>query len=228
MKTILFLVMLTLLSGNFFAQNGKVGINTTNPQETLDVNGKTYTDDLHLRDPGEPTLTGGKFLASSEDNSAALTHLEVYPDYDGLFNYIKLTLTDVPNTGVSDFNTLIDADKFILVVHNYSFKIDDGGTNVGLQHNELSTVPGKQGAPEVKAFKGLDNKWHVKARFTDSKMVKIGNNGPESHTKYQVELYMVAYRYLISKQNIPDVAKDLNGSAGDDPAVHIVPVPSGF
>lgn len=51
------------VSGNFFnAQTGRVGIKTTNPTETLDVNGDTRTDALYLRNPGEPTMTGGAFL----------------------------------------------------------------------------------------------------------------------------------------------------------------------
>ncbi|MEN2435070.1 hypothetical protein AAH994_06620 [Weeksellaceae bacterium A-14] len=230
MKTKISIYILLVLCGLFRAQTytGKVGINTSDPQETLDVNGYVYTDEIYLRNPGEPTMTGGKFMASSEDNSSAATHLEVYPEYDGLFNYIKLTLTNVPNTGVADFNTRIDADKYILVVHNYSFKIDNGGTNVGLQHNDLSTIKGKQGSPEVMAFKGDDNKWHLKARFTDSKLVKINEESIGYHNNYQVEFYMVAYRYLISKQNIPDAGKDLGGTDGSNHSQHSIPVPAGF
>ena len=45
----------------FECPKGKVGVNTANPTETLDVNGKTYTNSLYLRNPGEPTMTGGSF-----------------------------------------------------------------------------------------------------------------------------------------------------------------------
>jgi hypothetical protein len=61
MKRKIYIIMMMSLGLLLNAQTGKVGINTSNPVETLDVNGKTYTNSLYLRNPGEPTMTGGSF-----------------------------------------------------------------------------------------------------------------------------------------------------------------------
>lgn len=52
MKRNLFLSIVLLQAffvGSIKAQQNKVGVNTPNPTETLDVNGKTTSQDLYLR-----------------------------------------------------------------------------------------------------------------------------------------------------------------------------------
>ena len=204
------------------AQIGKVGINTANPTETLDVNVKTYTNSLYLRNPGEPTMTGGSFLATSQNG------LQLYDpalESSGLFNYLKLTLTGVSGTGITDYDTKIDANNFLVVLHNYSFKLNDGNTNVMLDYGDNGINDNKQGSPDVVAFKS-NGTWHIRARFTDSRIIAVNSSSPSrNYNNFTVDLYLMAYRRLITKQNISDVTADLGGNNG---STQTITKPSGF
>lgn len=204
------------------AQTGKVGIKTDQPAETLDVNGKTYTNSLYLRNPGEPTMTGGSFLATSENG------LQLYDptlESSGLFNYIKLTLTGVSGNGITDYDTKIDANNFLVVLHNYSFKLNDNSTNVMLDYGNNGINDNMQGSPDVGAFK-KNGTWHIKARFTDSRIIATNTNPPSrTYDNFTVDLYLMAYKRLITKQNISDVNADLRGTDG---SAQTLDKPSGF
>ncbi|QQY34659.1 hypothetical protein I6I60_07120 [Chryseobacterium gleum] len=204
------------------AQQGKVGINTANPTETLDVNGKTYTNSLYLRNPGEPTMSGGSFLATSEN---ALQLYDPNLESSGLFNYLKLTLTGVPGTGIEDYDTKIDANNFLVVLHNYSFKLNDGTTSVMLDYGDNGINDNKQGSPNVVAFKS-NGTWHIRAKFTDSRIIAMNASTPSrTYNNFTVDLYLMAYKRLIEKQNISDVNADLGGNDGSTQTIN---KPSGF
>lgn len=204
------------------AQTGKVGIKTDAPVETLDVNGKTYTNSLYLRNPGEPTMTGGSFLATSEN---ALQLYDPNLESSGLFNYIKLSLTNVAGTGVTDYDTKIDANNFLVVLHNYSFKLSNGNTNVMLDYGDNGVNDNKQGSPDVVAFKS-NGTWHIRARFTDSRMIANTSTGPSrQYNSFTLDLYLMAYKRLITKHNINDINADLGGTDGSTQTIN---KPSGF
>lgn len=204
------------------AQTGKVGIKTDKPTETLDVNGKTYTNSLYLRNPGEPTMTGGSFLATSEN---ALQVYDPNLESSGLFNYIKLSLTNVSGVGITDYDTKIDANNFLVVLHNYSFKLSNGNTNVMLDYGDNGINDNKQGSPDVVAFKS-NGTWHIKARFTDSRIIANTSSGPSrDYNTFTVDLYLMAYKRLITKHNINDVNADLGGTNGSAQTIN---KPSGF
>lgn len=204
------------------AQNGKVGIKTDSPKETLDVNGKTYTNSLYLRNPGEPTMTGGSFLATSEN---ALQLYDPKLESSGLFNYIKLTLTGVSGEGITDYDTKIDANEFLVILHNYSFMLNNGNTNVMLDYGDNGINDNKQGSPDVKAFKS-NGTWHIRAKFTDSRIIANITGGPSrTYNNFTVDLYLMAYKRLITKHNIKDINADLGGTDGSTQTIN---KPSGF
>ncbi|KPE51811.1 hypothetical protein [Chryseobacterium indologenes] len=220
-KKIYITIIMTL--GLFLnAQTGKVGIKTDKPTETLDVNGKSYTDALYLRNPGEPTMTGGSFLATSENG------LQLYDptlESSGLFNYIKLTLTGVSGNGITDYDTKIDANNFLVVLHNYSFKLNDNSTNVMLDYGDNGINDNRQGSPDVTAFKS-NGTWHIKAKFTDSRIIATNSNPPSrTYNNFTVDLYLMAYKRLITKQNISNINADLGGTDG---SAQTIDKPSGF
>ncbi len=214
--------MIMCLGIFFNAQTGKVGINTDKPTETLDVNGKTYTNSLYLRNPGEPTMTGGSFLATSEN---ALQLYDPKLESSGLFNYIKLTLTGVSGEGITDYDTKIDANNFLVILHNYSFKLNDNSTNVMLDYGNNGINDNRQGSPDVVAFKS-NGTWHIKAKFTDSRIIATNTNPPSrTYNNFTVDLYLMAYKRLITKQNINDINADLGGNDGSTQTIN---KPSGF
>ena len=222
MKRKIYIIIIMCLGIFLNAQKGKVGINTANPTETLDVNGKTYTNSLYLRNPGEPTMTGGSFLATSQNG------LQLYDpalESSGLFNYLKLTLTGISGSGITDYDTKIDANNFLVVLHNYSFKLNDGNTNVMLDYGDNGINDNKQGSPDVVAFKS-NGTWHIRAKFTDSRIIAVNSSNPSrSYNNFTVDLYLMAYRRLITKQNISDVNADLGGNNG---STQTITKPSGF
>ncbi|MDR3025828.1 hypothetical protein [Chryseobacterium sp.] len=222
MKRKIYITIIMFLGIFLNAQKGNVGINTANPTETLDVNGKTYTNSLYLRNPGEPTMTGGSFLATSQNG------LQLYDpalESSGLFNYLKLSLTGISGAGITDYDTKIDANNFLVVLHNYSFKLNDGNTNVMLDYGDNGINDNKQGSPDVVAFKS-NGTWHIRARFTDSRIIAVNSSNPSrSYNNFTVDLYLMAYRRLITKQNISDVNADLGGNNGSN---QTITKPSGF
>ncbi|EFK36281.1 Uncharacterised protein [Chryseobacterium gleum] len=222
MKRKIYITIIMCLGLFINAQQGKVGINTANPTETLDVNGKTYTNSLYLRNPGEPTMSGGSFLATSEN---ALQLYDPNLESSGLFNYLKLTLTGVPGTGIEDYDTKIDANNFLVVLHNYSFKLNDGTTSVMLDYGDNGINDNKQGSPNVVAFKS-NGTWHIRAKFTDSRIIAMNASTPSrTYNNFTVDLYLMAYKRLIEKQNISDVNADLGGNDGSTQTIN---KPSGF
>lgn len=225
-------IVLISISLLLSAQNtdGGVGINTDTPQEALDVNGKTYTNDLYLRNPGEPTTSGGKFLVSANDNSTETTLklLNMQSGNNAIFNYITLNLTGVSKHGISNYDTKIDADKYILVLHNYSVKLNadqgvNNATKVMLDYDNDGANNNAQGSPEFTSFKE-DGTWRIKAKFTNSALKKLTAPN-EDYNNFTIELYMVAYRKLITKQNINDVTIDLEGTDGSNKTLN---KPTGF
>ncbi|MGG7468828.1 hypothetical protein ACVVIH_07750 [Chryseobacterium arthrosphaerae] len=133
-------------------------------------------------------------------------------------------MTGVTKNGIADYDTKIDAKRFGIVVHNYAFKLDDGSTYVALDYGDNGTNDKAQGAPEVMSFVS-NGTWHLKASFTNSVLVKYTNFTPTAYDNFNVEFYIVAYRDLISKSNIPDTTVDLGGTNGSTKS--LIP-PSGF
>ncbi|MGL6126013.1 hypothetical protein [Chryseobacterium artocarpi] len=218
----IYITMMIGLGVFFNAQTGRVGIKTDKPTETLDVNGKTYTNSLYLRNPGEPTMTGGSFLATSEN---ALQIYDPNLESSGLFNYIKLTLTNVSGDGIADYDTKIDTNNFLVVLHNYSFKLNNWNTNVMLDYGNNGVNDNKQGSPDVVAFKS-NGTWHIRARFTDSRIIANTSAGLQrDYNNFTVDLYLMAYKRLITKHNINDINADLKGTDGSTQTIN---KPSGF
>ncbi|MDQ0594817.1 hypothetical protein QFZ37_003186 [Chryseobacterium ginsenosidimutans] len=215
----------------FIAQSGNVGINTSNPVEKLDVNGRTYTNSLYLRNPGEPTTTGGHFLATS-DNNVSGTSLQLYDPTVGnsaLFNYMKLVLTGVPKSGITDYDTKIDANNFLAVIHNYSFGLANGDSDVTLDYIGAQGVnDSKQGSPDpdIRMYKS-NGTWHLKAIFTNSTLIDYTNNTSPSTTynNFTLIFYIMVHKKLIAKQNIPNININLGGANGSSQSI---PKPSGF
>ncbi|MDH6251098.1 hypothetical protein M2347_000825 [Chryseobacterium sp. H1D6B] len=217
-----YIIIMTCLGMLWNAQTGGIGVKTTAPTETLDVNGTSFTNSLYLRNPGEPTMTGGHFLATSQNS------LQIYDpalESSGLFNYIKLSLTGVSASGITDYDTKIDANNFLVVVHNYSFKLNDGTTSVALDYGNNGTNDNRQGSPDVNAFIS-NGTWHIKGGFTNSSLIALTSANPSrTYNNFTVEFYLMAYKRLITKQNIGTINIDLGGTDGSTQTLN---KPNGF
>lgn len=210
--------------------NAQVGIKNPNPKETLDVIGDISTKKLYLRDPGSPTETGGDFLGGS---SNTLDRLDPTKTPMAIFNYIKLSLVNVsPTQGVRDFDTKIDANKFILVVHNFSV---DSYTKTAIptfssaavDYNNDGINNNAQGSPVFQSFVS-GGTWHVRGYFDNSAFKPLDtSSGQPPENTYNINLYMVAYYNSVTKNNITDKAVNLSGTDGSGPS-YSIPKPTGF
>lgn len=222
---IIFALFMTLFTVSFsFAQ---VGINNPDPKETLDVIGDINMKKLYLRNPGNPTETGGYFLGGS---SNTLDRLDPVKNPMGIFNYIKLSLTNVNPNGISDFDTKIDASKFILIVHSFGLQsVTAAGvasTRITVDYNNDGLDNNVQGSPVFQSFIS-NGTWHVRG-YVDRSIFKAVNPGggisTAPHT-FNIDFYMVAYYHVITKDNIAD--QTLN-AGGTDASTLVLPKPTGF
>lgn len=200
---------------------GKVGINTNTPRQTLDVNGTTYADKIYLHKAETATTTGGQYIATDTNNS-----IKQIGAGNSLFNYIPVTFTKVPASGISEFDTGIKHNEFVVVLHNYSVTTQNNSPSVGILHNDTTfgiwTDTIYQGSPEFIVYKktGSPN-WWLRARFKDSKFVNMDNNTAAGNKDFNIKVYLIAYRKIITKQNIADQATNLGTS-------NSIPKPIGF
>ncbi|MDO5615128.1 MAG: hypothetical protein Q4G16_02985 [Cruoricaptor ignavus] len=236
------LLLLSLLSVScvFFAQqyNGKVGINTTTPTENLDVNGNVYADLLYLRTPGEPQELPIFFMASEGEG------LDVYdPSLEGssLVNLLNLTFNNTNNTGVTAYNTKIDANNFIAAVRTFSIENYGGNSADRLKvynvHNNNTTTNQNayyQGSPDFVAYvaptdpadSSSPKTWWVRARYLDSRF--SASNGEVSNTaRYTIKLQLLVYKKLITKYVEQSQNINLNGTNGSTSG-YTIPKPNGF
>ncbi len=83
----------------------------------------------------------------------------------------------------------------------------------------------KQGSPDVIAFKS-NGTWHIKAKFTDSRIIANTSAGlVRNYNNFTVDLYLMAYKRLITKHNINEINADLGGTNGSAQTIN---KPSGF
>ena len=221
----IFSLFITLFPMNL--TTAQVGSTNTNPEETLDVIGDTNTKKLFLRNPGNPTETGGYFLGG---NSNTLDRLDPSKNPMGIFNYIKLSLTNVSPNGITDFDTKIDASKFILIVHSFGLQsVTAAGvasTRITVDYNNDNIDNKIQGSPVFQSFIS-GGTWHLRG-YVDKSVFKAveptGGISTNPHT-YNIDFYMVAYYHVITKDNISD--KTLN-AGGTDASTLALPKPTGF
>ncbi len=229
-KIIVFAILFALTNLHAQSTNNKVGINTTNPTETLDVNGIVHADKLYLRAPGDPQELPIKFMASSNRS------LDVYDSEAGassLVNYLSLNFTNVSNVGVTSYNTKISAADFTVAVR--SFSIENSATNIDVytmhdSNKDKTTSPYFQGSPDFVAFI-KDGTWWVRARYLKAKFTKSGAE-PVETDRFTVRLQLLVYKELITK-NIasptPATGYDLGGTNGSSStAPYVLPKPTGF
>ena len=228
-----------IMSLNTIAQNaGKVGINTRNPTETLHVNGIAHADLLYLRSPGEPLELPINFMASETFN------LDVYDptlENSSLVNLLNLNFENIPDTGITSYNTKINATNFIAAVRSFSLaKYVSGATgsiDVYTTHTSNTTANQTnvfQGSPDFVCYVAPTNPndvnsektWWVRARYLDSRFTE--NDGTfRSGDRYTIKLQLLVYKKLITKYIDQTQNINLGGTTGNSPS-YVIPKPSGF
>lgn len=241
MKIKILIALIACIGISLKAQStaGRVGINTSTPTETLDVNGIAHGDLLYLRSPGEPLELPIYFMASPDHN------LNVYNpaiENSSLVNLLNLTFNRVGNQGVTAYNTKISAANFIAAVRSFSFTeyVTNGtpGLNVYTVHdsspsnNNSSTY--YQGSPDFTAYiaptdpanPSSAKTWWVRARYVDSRFTH-SDGVVENSDRFVIKLQLLVYRKLITKYIDQTQTINLGGNNGSS-STYVVPKPSGF
>lgn len=239
------LIFLSIFS-QLGAQNntGRVGINTNNPTETLDVNGIAHADLLYLRQPGEPLELPINFMASSS------SRLDVYdPNIgnSGLVNYLNLKFVNVSGSGVTAYNTNISAEDFIAAVRTFSLENYIAPTtqnpnpapdlevytvhNSNTGNNQNNYYQGSPDfatyiAPSVPSNPNSPKTWWVRARYLNSRFSK-NDASAANNDRFNIVLQILVYKKLITKY-VEDVQNiNLNGTDGSA-STFVIPKPPGF
>ena len=163
MKTNLCIAMLCL-SAISYAQNspiGKVGINTTNPEEKLHVKGNMKTKGVQLEDPYTKlgASEGYSFLIKSPapDNRITSYNQTFLPQSPAPLNLIqfKITCDTKDNDWVNQFDTKISSTKFNVIIASYGYNLPTYNSN-----SRMTPVP------QIYAFVPAGkNTWHLKADY---------------------------------------------------------------
>ena len=136
---------------------GGVGINTENPQRTLDINGNLISngknDKWFFENPGisgDQTSTSYLTVIDNDDNKLKLFDPEKM-SYSSI-NYTTFRFNRLPNTGLESYDTLISTDDYHVIVGGFIIYGEDNktrntvsGTSTTIDKNVLYSSRAKIG-----------------------------------------------------------------------------------
>ncbi len=153
------------ISALFHAQSNRVGINTTTPEKELHVNGTMKTKGIVLDNNFEVLGAAENYnfiIKSPAPNNKITSYNETFlPTSPAPINMIqfKITCDTDDNDWVNEFDTQINAGKFLVVIASYGYTLP---TSMGASS---TTTP----IPQIYAH--TDNNsatWKIKADYQSS------------------------------------------------------------
>ena len=126
------IITLFLIAVTYLGMNAQVGINTTNPKGTLDVEGETLVES-YLIDTENVTAKGNYLLLTrSKDTSPVgkVKLLDITLRNVAPVNMYNLVLTNVKQDEVINLNTGLDADKYVVAITGAVFTNAVSAANV--------------------------------------------------------------------------------------------------
>ncbi|MEY8761283.1 hypothetical protein [Chryseobacterium tongliaoense] len=109
------------------AQTGNVGINTTTPEKELSVNGTMKTSGMFFKDPIEKLGTDENYTfiikSPAPENKITAYNDSFVPNSPAPINLIqfKITCDASDKDWVNEFDTKINAKKFLVVISSFGF-----------------------------------------------------------------------------------------------------------
>lgn len=166
MKNKIYSVVIILLTTITFGQTYTpgVGINTDNPKRTLDVNGTTIskgdTDKWFFENPGIYTgKSNDSYLTviDKEDNKMKVFNPSTM-SYASI-NYATFRFNKLPNTGLTEYDTKIDASKYHVMIGGF---IIYGGNTTDPTVSGTATKINGNVLYTSRAYIGSGNTWRLK------------------------------------------------------------------
>jgi hypothetical protein len=155
--------------------------------------------ELYIKDLPKAPSKGTVPLQVSENGQVfALVNEDNYDTKP--FTYIKFVIytTNVPTAfrdWVSNFNTKINADKFVLTIIGSAFQINMNGTIRGALMKSMSAVANTFGTSQIYAF--VDNgTWRIRADYAEADV---------SNTSAGISYQWLIYALVINKSMISDI-----------------------
>ncbi len=214
MKLLLFIP----LAFFYITASGQVGINTNNPQATLDVQGNVKMDaSLYLENPGNfEEIRGSKLLILS--TTKEILEYDIAQSKYGPINYARFAFRNTSTNGLHDYDTKISTKNYIVSVQGYYFTAANNNTNVLLRSNNANeNIEGYQ----IYAYPNeVTNTWFLRA-FVNNSTFRSGTNFVEN--PIDLFLNLIIYRNGFIAKSLSSITVSMgNVETG------IAPLPPGF
>lgn len=205
----------------------QVGINTSTPSKTLDVQGTMRVDEsVFLENPSaNDDIRNSLLLLRKNDGSVA--QYDIDESKYGPINYSQYVFKKVGEEGLQNFDTKISADEYTVTVQGFYFltanDANPSSTNTLIQSkNDSDNIEGYQ----FYAYKNsTTNTWFLKAIVNNSNFRGQDIAGDYEDTVVDIYLNVVIYRNkLITKS--PSTSTIIVNMGDNETAV--APLPLGF
>ncbi len=189
MKNILSILAFICTSILLTAQTNGVGIGTTTPTHTLEVNGNTKLNgNLFFENPGDYTgsSAGSYFLVKDKSDNVLKRYVPATSEFSAI-NSTVYFITNLSTSGVTDFDTGISAEKYHVVIGGFIIRGQNNDSNINITRpNNLGDYIPQYSARSFIALNTAGVRtWRIK--FTP-------NNGRIFDRVPEVRLSISAYR----------------------------------
>lgn len=194
---------------SFYAQ---VGINTTNPTRTLDINGNMkVSENIHLENPGVYTGTSINSYLIVKDNSDST--LKKYVPATSSYSAINSVVYFFNNgsvDGVSNYDTKISADKYYVSIGGYIV--------LGPNNPTVRLAGSNNDIPLYNARAFVENgTWRLVFLPNNDRKFTINSGNIPNPITTEIRLNVTVYRKnllsIINNPIIVDMKGDISGKA---------------
>jgi hypothetical protein len=199
----------------------QVGINTTSPSATLDVNGDVKIDQsLFLENPGDHTeIRDSKLLIKSASNE--LLRYDIAQSKYGPINYAQLNFRTTNTNGLQDYDTKISAEDYIVTVQGYYF-LEPGSGDTDIMTRSSIDTDHIEGFQIYAYINPLTGTWFLRG-FINNGRFRTRSSGFFIDTPIDLFLNLIVYRNGFISKSVNAVTVDMSNSPNGTAAL-----PDGF
>lgn len=223
-RKIFLMLGVVAMSSLLKAQEGKVGINTESPKETLQVVGSLQVTKLPQKDEANSvyinptdterkgTFTPVKMVVADANGVLGQQDIPVNP-FDTAqedvkpFYYIEYNLENVNSDYVSSFDTKVPSDKYTLVVVGSELTPYNTSSAYYILVGATGTIANRLFSPYNVSASVVDNKWVISADYPSASLVN--DRGAAINGTWKIKCLVINNNVV---NVLPAVRQNLNGS----------------